>query len=171
MCLQPLPFPHCSLPPPKHHPSTRLGSIPQPTNLWWVTLGSQVYTATRRRRAVPLKMRPGSRISSKDIHGLSKEPDRAMRRGRGTHRGKSVTSELTTTPVTSLRGYRWSRPRTLTPVHLSACPTCQRSSGGNIPVKRALCAMKFLQTTIGIGSMQYDWDEDIAICKPCIDKT
>ena len=147
MCLQPLPLPHCSLPPPKHHPSTRLGSIPQPTNLWWVILGSQVYTATRRRRAVPLKRRPGSRISSKDIHGRSNEPDRAMRRERGTHRGKSVTLDLTTTTVTFLRGHRWPRPRTLTPVHLSACPTCQRSSSGN-PVKRTLSAMKFLQTSV-----------------------
>ena len=124
MCLQPLPLPHCSLPSPKHHPSTRLGSIPQATNLWWVSLGSQIYTATRRQRAVPLKRRPGSRISSKDIHGRSNEPDRAMRRERGTHRGKSVTLDLTTTTVTFLRGHRWPRPRTPTPVHLSTCPLC-----------------------------------------------
>ena len=70
--------------------------------------------------------------------------------------------------------YRWSTPMTQTPIHLTARPTCQGSSGGIIPAKRALSAMKILQTTIrhrGVlcGILQYDWDEVTAICMPSID--
>jgi len=62
---------------------------------------------------------------------------------------------------------------TLTPINLTARPTCQRSSGGIIPAKRALSAMKILQTTIRQSTdcsiLQYDWDEVTAICMPSID--
>ena len=121
----------------------------------------------------PLRSRSSIRL--KHTHGLSKEPGSATRRGRGTHRGKIVTPELITTSVTpSLGSYRWSTPMTLTPIHLTARPTCQGSSGGIIPAKRALSAMKILQTTIrqrGVlcGILQYDWDEVTAICMPSID--
>ena len=121
----------------------------------------------------PLRSRSSIRL--KHTHGLSKEPGSATRRGRGTHRGKIVTPELITTSVTSSeRRYRWSTPRTLTPIHLTARPTCQGSSGGIIPTKRALSARKTLQTTMrhrGVlcGILQYDWDEVTAICTPSID--
>ena len=57
----------------------------------------------------------------------------AIRRGPGTHRGKIVTSELTTTSVTSsLRGHRRSRPRTLTPIHIN-CPTPKSDCPPHVP--------------------------------------
>ena len=55
-------------------------------------------------------------------------------------------SKRRVTPTLSLRMNSW-----LTPGHLSACPLCQGSSGGNTPVNCALHAMKFLQMTIGIS--------------------
>ena len=50
MFPQPLPLPHCSRLPPKHHPPTGLGSNPR-----WVSLGSQRSTMKRRRRSKPLQ--------------------------------------------------------------------------------------------------------------------
>ena len=62
---------------------------------------------------------------------------------------------------------------TLTPIHLTARPTCQGSSGGIIPTKRALSTRNILQSTMRnrgalCGILQYDWDEVTAICTPSI---
>ena len=71
--------------------------------------------------------------------------------------GERLDSKKKATPTPSLTPMQVSRGQVLRvprskivstlKVHLRACPTIQRSRGGN-PVKRTLPVMKFLQTSV-----------------------